>query len=164
MTKKTIMEQLTEADEKTDIKGRYYMDSLFSQAMDDANELHFESIEQHVAVHALDALERIANALESNANQTQAKSNQTQIKGNITYSEFFEEFNKIQRGYHTCASDRDGAVIVDDEGNLKANLGANSGVWTLNVSGFSSDELALMAKLAATSPELRGGNNNDKMD
>ena len=161
MTKKTIMELLKETDEKEEIKGRYYMDHLFSHAMDYANELHFESIEQHVAVHTLDALERIANALETNTNQTQAKSNQMQIKGNITYSEFFEEFNKIQRGYHACASDRDGAVIVDDEGNLKANLGANSGVWTFNVSGFSSDELTLMAKLAATSPELRGEINYD---
>lgn len=155
MTKKTIMEQLTEADKKADIKGRYYMDQLFSYVADNENELHFESIEQHVAVHTLDALERIANALE--------KDQEGDLGGQtLTYHEFFEEFNKIQRGYHACISNRGGAVIVDEEGNLKASLGANSSVWIFNVSGFSSDEFALMGKLAATSPELRGGHNGER--
>lgn len=133
MTKKTIMELLKETDEKY------------------ANELRFESIEQHVAVHTLDALERIANALEKD--QEEGSGRQT-----LTYHEFFEEFNKISLGYHAC-SDLDEVVILDQEGNLKASL--NCYVWSFRESGFDSGELALMEKLAATSPELRGEINDD---
>lgn len=145
MTKKTIMQLLTEADEKNDIKGRYYMDQLFSHAMDDAHELHFESIEQHVAVHTLDALERIANALEKDS------SDQT-----LTYSEFYKEFNAFAHFYHAEPSSRGGVAIVDADGKTKANLYPKSNNWCFNESAFSLDELMLMTRLAATLPERRG--------
>lgn len=161
MTKKTIMELLRETNEKAEAEGHYYdMNRLFSRAMDAANDLHFESIEQHVAVHTLDALERIANALESNANQKQAKGNQTQIKDNITYSEFFEEFNK-KTDYHACTSDRGGADIVAGEGSLKAHFSPEYRAWLFRESVFDANGLALMEKLAATPPELRGEIDND---
>lgn len=151
MTKKTIMELLRETDKKEEIKGGYYMDRLFGHAMNNANDLHFESIEQHVAVHTLDALERIANALEKESGEDSG--GQT-----LTYHEFFEEFNAVSQGYHAC-SDLDEVVILDQEGNLKASL--NLYVWSFRASGFDSGELALMEKLAATSPELRGEIDDD---
>lgn len=56
MTKKTIMELLKETNKKAEAEGRHYdMDRLFGHAMNDANDLSFESVEQHVAVHMLDA-------------------------------------------------------------------------------------------------------------
>lgn len=102
----------------------------------------------------VDALRRIAKALESNVNQTQAKSNQTQIKSNITYQDFFKEFNK-KSDYHARKSARGGVDIVLG-GELKASLLPHTGGWFFAESGFPADELTLMAKLAATSPELRG--------
>lgn len=145
MTKKTIMQLLTEADEKDDIKGRYRMDQLFSHAMDNAHELHFESIEQHVAVHTLDALERIANALEKDSDD------QT-----LTYSEFYKEFNAHSRSYHAEPSSRGGVAIVDVDGKTRASLRPKSRNWCFNESAFSFDELMLMTKLATTLPKLRG--------
>lgn len=144
MTKKTIMQLLTEADEKDDIKGHYYMDQLFSHAMDDAHELHFESIKQCVAVRSLDALERIANALEKDS------TDQT-----LTYQEFCKEFNAHARSYHAEPSNRGGAVIVDAQGNSRASLDPKSRDWCFNASAFSFDELMLMTKLVNTLPKLR---------
>lgn len=148
MTKKTIMQLLTEADEKDDIKGRYYMDQLFSHAMNNAHELHFESIEQHVAVHTLDALERIANALEKESDEDSG--DQT-----LTYKEFYKEFNAHARSYHAEPSNRGGVVIVDVDGNSRASLSPKSRDWCFNASAFSFDELMLMTKLATTLPKLR---------
>lgn len=156
MTKKTIMELLREADEKEDSKGRYYMDRLFSHAMDDANELHFESIEQHVAVHILDALERIANVLEENGHSEQA-----QTQSMLTYHDFFKAFNAISSDYHARKSDRGGVDIVLNNGELRASLLPHVRGWYFTESGFHSDELTLMAQLAATLPELRGEINDD---
>ncbi len=156
MTKKTIMEQLTETDIRAKIKGRYYdMNRLFGHAMDDANELHFENIEQHVAVHTLDALERIANALEKD--QEEDSGGQT-----LTYHDFFEEFNKKSDGLRACKSCRGGVDIVLD-GELKASLLPHTGGCFFAESGFPADELTLMAKLAATSPELRGEIDNERI-
>ncbi|MCD5445113.1 hypothetical protein [Lactobacillus delbrueckii] len=69
MTKKTIMELLKEAEEKAEAEGNHLdLDRLFGCAADEKDEdsLCFESIEQYVAIHTLDTLERIANALEEN--------------------------------------------------------------------------------------------------
>lgn len=155
MTKKTIMELLKETDEKEEIKGRYYMDHLFSHAMDYANELHFESIEQHVAVHTLDALERVANALEKD--QEEDSGGKT-----LTFHEFFKEFNKSSDGLRACKSDRGGVdIVATNDGELRASLLPQSPAWYFKESAFYSYELALMEKLAATSPELRGEINDD---
>lgn len=113
--------------------------------------------EEALDVLKVDALRRIAKALESNANQTQAKSNQMQIKGNITWSEFFAAFNAISQGYHACPSSRGGAAVVDKEGHLKANLDPKDSGWSFYASAWSYDQFALMAGLAKTPPELRGG-------
>lgn len=153
MTKKTIMELLRETNKKAESEGHYYdMDRLFGHTMNAANDLHFESIEQHVAVHTLDALERIANALEKG--QEGGSGRQT-----LTYHDFFEEFNK-KSDYHAQKSARGGVDIVLD-GELKASLLPHTGGWFFAESGFPADELTLMARLAATSPELRGEINDD---
>lgn len=153
MTKKTIMESLKEADEKENLKGHYYMDQLFSHAADNENDLKFESIEQCVAVRSLDALERIANALEKESDENSG--DQT-----LTYQEFFEEFNKKFDGLYARKSDRGGVdIIITEEpwnGELRASLLPHTNGWYFAESGFSADELMLMAKLAATPPELRG--------
>lgn len=155
MTKKTIMEQLTETDKKAEIKGHYCMDCLFSRAMDDANELHFESIEQHVAVHTLDALERIANALEKG--QEKDSDGQT-----LTYHDFFKTFNENGDYYRACKSNRGGVDIISTEdGELKASLLPHTNAWYFKESGFYDNELILMAQLAATAPELRGEIDNE---
>lgn len=145
MTKKTIMESLKEADEKDDIKGRYYMDQLFSHA----NDLHFETIEQCVSVRTLDALERIANALEKDSDDK-----------TLTYQEFFKQFNKNSDELRARKSDRGGVDIVTTEepwnGDLRASLLPHTNGWYFAESGFPADELMLMTRLAATPPERRG--------
>lgn len=110
--------------------------------------------EEGLSILKVDALQRIANALESNANQKQAK-------GNITYQEFFEAFNKMQCDYHACTSDRGGADIVAGEGSLKAHFSPEYRAWLFRESVFDANGLALMEKLAATPPELRGEIDND---
>lgn len=79
----------------------------------------------------------------------------------LTYNEFFERFNAVSRGYHAFHSNLGSVTIVDSEtGGMVAQLCANLWIF-FKQSAFDYDELDLMAKLAATSPELRGGNNND---
>ena len=161
MTKKTIMQSLKEADEKADIKGRYYMDQLFSYAADNENELRFENIEQHVAVHTLDALERIANALEKD--QEEDSGGQT-----LTYHDFLKAYNANHSGYHACAAAQNGmvvgvAIISDYDGRLMASLRTESLTWHFEDSVFRYDELNLMAKLAATLPGLRGEIKNERI-
>lgn len=152
MTKKTIMELLRETNKKSESEGHHYdMNRLFGHAMRGANDLHFESIEQHVAVHTLDALERIANALEKD--QEEDSCVQT-----LTFHEFFKEFNKSSDGLRACRSDRGGVdIVTTNGGELRASLLPQSTAWYFKESAFYSYELALMEKLAATSPELRGG-------
>lgn len=158
MTKKTIMESLKEADEKDDIKGRYYMDQLFSHAADNENDLKFESIEQCVAVRTLDALERIANALEKG--QEEDSGGQT-----LTYHDFCQSFNEISNKYYAeyYAKPFNGIVasISNSSGFVVAGLYASSRIWNFHESNFNCNELALMTQLAATLPELRGGIEND---
>ncbi len=138
------------------------MNLLFGHAMNDANELHFESIEQHVAVHTLDALERIANALEK---EPERETQGIQGEQALTYHDFFKDFNAIARGCHACAFFHNevpiGVIIVSDpDGDWRdpwASLGIESLTWNFNKSAFDYGELALMVKLAATPPKLRGG-------
>ncbi|MGZ1343163.1 hypothetical protein ACXO8R_03070 [Lactobacillus delbrueckii subsp. bulgaricus] len=161
MTKKTIMEQLTETDIRAKIKGRYYdMNRLFGHAMDDANELHFENIEQHVAVHTLDALERIANALEKD--QEEDSGGQT-----LTYHDFCQSFNEISDEYSSeyYVKPFNGRMvsISNSRGFVVASLYASSRIWNFHESDFNCNELALMTQLAATSPELRGEIDNERI-
>lgn len=79
----------------------------------------------------------------------------------ITYKEFYEAFNAIS-DYHACPATNYGktigAAIVDEEGELMANLYDDFCFWNFDVSGFDSKELFLMAKLADTKPKDRGEN------
>lgn len=156
MTKNTIMQRFKEAQEKAEAEGKIPSVARLASYMADDDGVCCPGIESYLAVHTLDALERIANALESNANQTQAKSNQTQIKGSLTYHEFFEEFNK-KSDYHARKNNRGWVDIVLD-GKLIASFLPHTGGWyfTETESSFPADELMLMTKLAATPPELRG--------
>lgn len=80
----------------------------------------------------------------------------------LTYQDFLETFNAISRGYHACGMQPRGiAIVADTTGELMAYLTADSRTWDFKESCFNFKELFLMAKLAATSPELRGGINND---
>lgn len=162
MTKKTIMELLKEAEEKAEAEGNHLdLDRLFGRAADEKDEdsLCFESIEQYVAIHMLDTLERIANALEENERNEQT---QTKRKPKLTFNAFIEMFNALKKSYRAYPNDRGGVKIVSNhDGALKANLLPNSCVWALETSDFYPDELSLMAGLAATSPKLRGEINYD---
>lgn len=80
----------------------------------------------------------------------------------LTYNEFFERFNAVSRGYHAFHSNLGPVKIVDSEtGGMVAQL--YDDLWIFfKQSAFDYDELDLMAKLAATSPEFRGGYSDDQ--
>jgi hypothetical protein len=84
----------------------------------------------------------------------------------LTYHEFFEKFNAITRGYHArVIATQDGEpvgviIVLEYDGSSMAMLGSEASTWTFNDSAFDWGELDLMAQLATTSPELRGGINN----
>lgn len=82
----------------------------------------------------------------------------------LTYHEFFERFNEVSQDYHACtATDGTdgetpiGVAIVDFFGSLVAMLSFEDNTWSFRDSGFDGEELDLMAQLATTSPEIRGG-------
>lgn len=83
----------------------------------------------------------------------------------ITYHEFFERFNEGSQNYHACtatdATDGEttiGVAIVDNFfGTLVAMLSFEDDIWSFWDSAFDEEELNLMEQLATTSPELRGG-------
>lgn len=79
----------------------------------------------------------------------------------LTVQEFFEEFNDVSQNYHARLSILGMVDIVDNETReLVAQLCAS--VWIFfKQSAFGPDEMALMTRLAATSPELRAGGSND---
>ena len=92
--------------------------------------------------------------------------NDIQCGRTLTYHDFFEKFNAISQGYHACPAtlggETIGVVIVSNlDGLLMASLGSESRTWAFNDSAFDWKELDLMTKLAATSPELRGGYSDD---
>ena len=76
----------------------------------------------------------------------------------LTYQEFTKVFNAVGQGHHASPSSCGGVVVVDLEGHLEANLDPNDCGWSLYTSArgyLRYDELALMADLANTPPELR---------
>lgn len=78
----------------------------------------------------------------------------------LTYHKFFEEFNEVSQSYHARLSILGMVDIVDNETReVVAQMCANLWIF-FNQSAFGPDEMSLMTRLAATSPELRGGNNN----
>lgn len=82
----------------------------------------------------------------------------------LTYREFVEDFNALGQGHHASHPSYGGVVVVDLDGSLEAELDPKDNSWSLYTSArghLRYDELTLMAKLAKTPPELRGGSNND---
>lgn len=82
----------------------------------------------------------------------------------LTYREFIKAFNAIGQGHHASPTTAGGVVVVGVAGYLKADLDPKDNSWSFYTSArgcLRYDELALMADLANTPPELRGGFNND---
>lgn len=76
----------------------------------------------------------------------------------LTYREFVEDFNALGQGHHASPTTAGGVVVVDLDGSLEAELDPNDCSWSLYTSATAylrCDELALMADLANTPPELR---------
>lgn len=86
----------------------------------------------------------------------------------LTYHEFFERFNEASQNYHACtATDGEtpiGVAIVAFFGTLVAMLSFEDDTWSFWESAFDGEELNLMAQLATTSPELRGGHNDGQSE
>jgi hypothetical protein len=79
----------------------------------------------------------------------------------LTYCEFFKAFNENSDLY-ACESSRGGVdIFTTDDGVLRASLLPHSKAWFFNESAFYDNELALMEKLAATSPIVRNQNEED---
>jgi hypothetical protein len=80
----------------------------------------------------------------------------------LTCHDFFEKFNAASQIYHAGRSTQGPVDIVDNEtGELVAQLCAS--VWIFfKQSAFVPDEMTLMTRLAATSPELRAGGDNGR--
>ena len=75
-------------------------------------------------------------------------------------SEFIKQFNEVSQSYHTCRSNLGPVAIADSEtGVVVAELCADLWIF-FKQSAFDSDEMALMTRLAATLPGLRGGHND----
>ncbi|MCT2876790.1 hypothetical protein EFM17_04095 [Lactobacillus delbrueckii] len=84
----------------------------------------------------------------------------------LTYHDFFERFNATSHGYHACPAYRmwvgvGAAIVAEEDSVLVAILYDDSYTWNFEGSAFDGGELDLMAQLAATSPEFRGGIDND---
>lgn len=84
----------------------------------------------------------------------------------LTYREFIKAFNALNRGPHACESSHGGVAIFTRKAvpcQKMASLGLESRVWVFEKAAqiFDDDELTLMAKLATTLPELRGGFSDD---
>ncbi len=80
----------------------------------------------------------------------------------LTYHDFFEEFNEVSQNYHARLSILGLVDIVDNETReVVTQLCAS--IWIFfNQSAFDPDEMALMTRLADTSPELRAGGDNGR--
>lgn len=80
----------------------------------------------------------------------------------LTVQDFFEEFNKTSTIYHACLSILGPVDIVDNETKeVVAQMCANLWIF-FKQSAFGPDEMTLMTRLAATSPELRTGGDNGR--
>ena len=80
----------------------------------------------------------------------------------LTYKEFFEEFNTASFDYYAFRSTIAPAKIVDRETDEEAAHLCDNCWLFFGYPAFEGEELNLMARLAATSPELRGEHNNDQ--
>lgn len=155
MAKKTIMELLKEARKKAEADGNPPSLGWLLGYMGDDEGVCYPGIESFLAVHTLDALERIANALEKD--QEENSDGET-----LTYHEFFEEFNAISSEYYARPFNHGRRIsIKKSSGFVAATLYVGYRFWNFNESQFNSNELALMAQLATTSPELRGEIDDD---
>lgn len=78
----------------------------------------------------------------------------------LTGKEFFEKFNEVSQSYHARLSILGLVDIIDNETReVVAQMCAN--LWLFfKQSAFGPDEMALMTRLAATSPELRAGSDS----
>lgn len=77
----------------------------------------------------------------------------------LTYQEFVKAFNAIGQGHHASHPSYGGVVVVGVAGYLEADLDPKDNSWSFYTSArgcLRYDELALMADLAKTPPELRG--------
>lgn len=82
----------------------------------------------------------------------------------LTYHDFFERFNAISQDYQAVPARYCAVVIVSNySGYVMASLASDSRTWIFSESTFNYNELALIAKLAATSPKLRGGINDGRI-
>lgn len=89
----------------------------------------------------------------------QDKQQKRKVEQTLTYREFVKDFNILGQGHHASHSSYGGAVVVDLDGSLEAELDPNDCSWSFYTSArgyLRYDELTLMAKLANTPPELRG--------
>lgn len=87
----------------------------------------------------------------------------------FTYQEFIKAFNALNLGTHACESSHGGVAVFDSPSipcKKMASLGLESRNWVFNAEAkilvFGGEELTLMAKLANTSPELRGGFDDER--
>lgn len=86
----------------------------------------------------------------------------------LTYREFIKAFNELSLVHHACESSYGGVAIFDSPHvpcQKMASLGLESRNWAFGASTnsvFNCEELTLMAKLATTLPELRGGFNDER--
>ena len=79
----------------------------------------------------------------------------------LTCQEFFEKFNEVSQSYHARLCILGLVDIIDNETReMVAQLCVDLWIF-FKPSAFDSDEMTLMTRLAATSPELRGGISND---
>ena len=84
----------------------------------------------------------------------------------LTCKQFVEEFNEVSLAHHarifTAGGEVVGVTIITDyDDSFMAFLGSKADIWSFDKSAFYGQELNLMAQLAATMPELRGGKSND---
>lgn len=79
----------------------------------------------------------------------------------INYTMFVKKFNGIS-GDYKAVKFPGGGVAIKDDAEVVANLGSQSMGWQFDSAAFNWDELKLMADLAKTPPELRGGFNDDE--
>lgn len=79
----------------------------------------------------------------------------------LTCHDFFEKFNEVSQSYHARLSILGVVDIVDNETReVVAQMCANLWIFS-NQSAFGPDEMALMTRLAATSPALRNEEEED---
>ena len=95
----------------------------------------------------------------------QDKQQKPKTEQTLTYREFVKAFNALGQGHPASHPSSGGAIVVDLDGSLEAELDPNGCYWSFYTSArgyLRCDELALMADLANTPPELRGGVDDER--